>query len=377
MIGAVDLSAEDRTEGEPLVRLVDSDVHAQPMPATLMPYLSVDARRYLERYGRRTHNDMHAYPRARGAGTRLDAWPAQPGAPPGGDPELLRSQLLDEWGVDYAVLQVLNALDCYDPADIAVELPRAINDWLTQAWLEFDDRLRAAIVVPHEYAHLAVREIERRAPDPRFVAVLMPANAQELLGSERYWPIYEAASAHRLPIMFHTGGFIRNLGAGPPSYYIASHVNTSPAMQTQLVSMVASGLFQALTNVRIVVTECGVSWVTALRWAMDSAWELMGPDHPRLERRPSEYIHDHVWFTTQPVEEPAEPQHLLYAIEQAQLADRLLFATDYPHWDFDSPTQALPRAMDAKLRAAIMHGNALELFGLRPVRSQPSPLATP
>jgi predicted TIM-barrel fold metal-dependent hydrolase len=93
-------------------------------------------------------------------------------------------------------------------------------------------------------------------------------------------------------------------------------------------------------------------------------------DHPRLQRRPSEYVRDHVWFTTQPIEEPDDPRQLVWVIEQARLEDRLLFATDYPHWDFDSPTQALPRAFDASLRRAIRCENALSLYGLpaeRPV----------
>ena len=90
----------------------------------------------------------------------------------------------------------------------------------------------------------------------------------------------------------------------------------------------------------------------------------MREDHPRLERRPSEYIRDHVWFTTQPIEEPDDPKQLVWAIEQARLGDRLLFATDYPHWDFDSPKQALPRALGTPLRRAILCENALELYGL-------------
>ena len=81
-------------------------------------------------------------------------------------------------------------------------------------------------------------------------------------------------------------------------------------------------------------------------------------------RRPSEYVREHVWFTTQPIEEPDDPKQLVWAIEQAGIGNRLLFATDYPHWDFDSPKQALPRAMDALLRRAIMCENALELYGL-------------
>ena len=377
MSETIELSTPDGTESERAVRLIDCDVHAQPTPPMLMPYLSTRARRYVERYGRRAPSEPHTYPRVRGGGVRLDAWPDKPGHWPGSDPEKLCSQLLDEWDVDYAVLEALTSLDCYDQPEVAVEFARATNDWVAEEWLDFDDRLRAAIVVPHDYAELAVAEIERRATDPRFVAVLMPGSAQEQLGSRRYWPVYEAASARRLPIAFHTGGFMRHHGAGPPSSYLAYHANISCVMQSQLASMVASGMFAALPNVRVILTECGVSWVTSLRWSLDAAWELMGADHPQLERRPSEYIRDHVWFTTQPFEEPADPTHLLYAIEQAQLADRLLFATDYPHWDFDSPAQALPRAMSPELRSAILYGNALDLFGFPPFRSEPTPDQAP
>jgi predicted TIM-barrel fold metal-dependent hydrolase len=133
--------------------------------------------------------------------------------------------------------------------------------------------------------------------------------------------------------------------------------------------MVAGGMFEAIPGLRVVLTECGVAWAAALTWSLDSAWELMREDHPRLERRPSEYVRDHVWFTTQPIEEPDDPQHLVWAIEHARLGDRLLFATDYPHWDFDSPKQALPRALGPSLRRAILCENALGLYGLPRERS--------
>ena len=207
-------------------------------------------------------------------------------------------------------------------------------------------------------------EIERRAADERFVAVLLPASAAEQLGAPKYWPIYEAATACGRPVAFHTGGYVDHRGAGYPSFYLDYHVGNGIVMQGQLASMVAGGMFEAIPGLRVVLTECGVAWAAALQWSLDAAWELMREDHPRLERRPSEYIRDHVWFTTQPIEEPDDPKQLAWAIEQARLGDRLLFATDYPHWDFDSPKQALPRTLGTSLRRAILCENALDLYGL-------------
>jgi predicted TIM-barrel fold metal-dependent hydrolase len=44
--------------------------------------------------------------------------------------------------------------------------------------------------------------------------------------------------------------------------------------------------------------------------------------------------------------------------------DRLMFATDYPHWDFDAPDQALPVRLSPDLEAAIMAENARAFYKL-------------
>ncbi|MFC7540273.1 amidohydrolase family protein [Siccirubricoccus deserti] len=80
------------------------------------------------------------------------------------------------------------------------------------------------------------------------------------------------------------------------------------------------------------------------------------------EARPSEYIRDHIWVSTQPMEEPERGQHLADIMEWIGW-DRILFATDYPHWDFDDPRAAMPGFLSAERRAAIYGGNAKALYG--------------
>ena len=70
-----------------------------------------------------------------------------------------------------------------------------------------------------------------------------------------------------------------------------------------------------------------------------------------------------VWFTTQPVEEPEKRDHLADVIDWVGW-DRLLFATDYPHWDFDDPSRALPAGVSDANRDAFYLNNALKLYGL-------------
>ena len=44
--------------------------------------------------------------------------------------------------------------------------------------------------------------------------------------------------------------------------------------------------------------------------------------------------------------------------------DRIMFASDYPHWDFDDPVLALPPSLDDAQRAKIFSENARALYRL-------------
>ena len=44
--------------------------------------------------------------------------------------------------------------------------------------------------------------------------------------------------------------------------------------------------------------------------------------------------------------------------------DRVMFSTDYPHWDQDDPRYAFRTHIPDAQRRMIMRDNALELYGL-------------
>jgi predicted TIM-barrel fold metal-dependent hydrolase len=97
-------------------------------------------------------------------------------------------------------------------------------------------------------------------------------------------------------------------------------------------------------------------------WRMDRAYSLLHDDLPALEMLPSEYCRKHFWFTTQPIEEPHRPSDFMRVVGQLDMDDRFLFATDYPHWDFDAPDRAIPASVPKPLRRQMFSGNALALY---------------
>jgi len=63
------------------------------------------------------------------------------------------------------------------------------------------------------------------------------------------------------------------------------------------------------------------------------------------------------------MEEAEDPSHVLDAMRWIGF-DRMLFASDYPHWDFDDPVMAIPPNLTDEQRRMIFAGNAKKLFRL-------------
>jgi predicted TIM-barrel fold metal-dependent hydrolase len=242
-------------------------------------------------------------------------------------------------------------------------LASGINKWIAGEWLDSDPRFRASIVVAPESPELAAKEIEACAADRRFVQVLLLSMAEMPLGRRFYWPIYDAAAKHGLPVAIHAGSALRHApsASGWPSYLVEDYVNYAEAFQTQILSLITEGVCTRHPNLKFVLTESGFSWLPAFMWRANKSWRALRVETPWVKRAPAEIMRSNFRFTLHPADLPPEPEMLERFIEQMGSDEMLLFSSDYPHWHFDGD-QAIPASLPSSLVAKICHDNPLSTY---------------
>ena len=298
----------------------------------------------------------------------LDSLP--PSGVGGSDLDLMREQLLDRHGIAKAILHPsIEYSHVPSYGDVGLAMTAAMNDWMVAEWLDRDLRLYGGISVPIEDSGRAVSEVHRATSHPRFVKVQLTALTREPMGHPKYWPIYEAAAGYHLPIAIHPGGFSGTcVATGWPPYYVESHSMSFPqAAYAQVVSLVHSGVFEHFPSLQVVLEETGMSWLAPLMARMDRLWKSSQEFMPHVKTLPSQLVREHFWVTTQPLEAHDDPKHLLQILDDLAMNERILFSSDYPHWDHDDPARVLPeRFIGADLRERIFVRNAESLFRFGP-----------
>ena len=121
----------------------------------------------------------------------------------------------------------------------------------------------------------------------------------------------------------------------------------------------------------MILIEGGFSYVPHLMWRTDQQWTELRHEVPWVKRRPSDSIRAQLRFSSQPIEE-FTPGQLETLIGQMESDELVCFSSDYPHWDFDSPTESLPHRLDPGLKRRILHDNAAATYSRLPVAA-PAP----
>jgi uncharacterized protein len=360
---------QGRQHGIAGMAIVDCDFHNSSGGA-FARYLPERWQQFLATTGRRNFDHMGATTQQRPLACRLDALPPNGGVP-GSDADFAREQLLDAYGISYAIMNCLESLASGgSPVEFEIAHSRAVNDYNAAEWLPHDRRWLSSVHVAADHPEAAAEEIERcHALDPRFVQVMVSSRSERPQGNPKYWPMFEAAERCGLPVAFHVANSHYNhwTGAGPTEYYYEVHTFFPLPTQTMVASMIFEGLFDRFPNLKIVCTELGWEWAVPLAWRMDASWRVLKGEVAHLQRKPSEYVRDHFWFSTQPCVETEDPRDLYEVYQQFSefgLGDKLLFATDYPHWDMDSPFEAIPPLLTPEVKADVLARNAAALLGL-------------
>jgi predicted TIM-barrel fold metal-dependent hydrolase len=347
--------------------VVDADVHAHESPAALAPYCDMPWRRSLEHLA----GAPARYLDIPGFSPALKLDPPFPG---GFNIRTVTSAAqmvkeLNDISVDIGILFPDNLLTmaALPNEAYAAALARAYNRWLAEEWLH-DPALYGAIIAANQDPADAAREIERYAGNPKVVAIYLPTSAvYPLWGHRKYDPIFAAAQDAGLPVMLHSVSAVSPVFPFNLEQFdtgLARHtISHCFSMMANMIDMVTTGVPVRFPRLKIAFTEAGLSWVPFMMWRLDKEYNESRREVPFLEDRPSTYIKQ-MYFSTQPVEEPENGKDLVAMIQIFDGENQVLFASDWPHHDFDHPRQVFDLPLSPEARRKIMGENALRLFNI-------------
>lgn len=348
--------------------IIDCDVHHQfDKPEVLFPYLPRHYIEWIKDFGAMMPGI--GYTNMPGSGARVDLWDGKD-INPATVPEVAITDHLDRYGIDIAILTGGPYSAAVHPdVDYAAAYCRAFNLWTEQEWTAKDARFRASIHIAPTDPEQAAAEIDRLGEHPAFVQVLMPAGARMPFGNRFYHPIYAAAERHGLPICIHFGAEGAGVSAPPtaagfPSYYLEMRMARPQIAMAHTTSLICEGVFEKFPGLKFLFIEHDVFWVPGLMWHMDGDWKSLRDYTPWVKKLPSEYLRQHIRFGSQPLPNVPTKADLKTFLQWMWADETLVFASDYPHWDWDEPSTFLT-GVDPALRQKVMYGNAKELYGAR------------
>jgi uncharacterized protein len=350
------------------IRIVDVDVHVHELPKDMAPYCDMPWRKSLELM----EEEPGRYIDIPGFSPSMRIDPPFPGGA-SARKTFYATQMreeLDELGVDIGILfpDHLLTIATLPNRDYAAAVARAYNAWLIDRWCRDNNGLYAVLVAAPQDPVDAARQIEKYAKERRVVGVYLPtAGLRPLYGDTWYDPMYAAAEAAGLPVCLHSVSVLsQNFPFNLHDFdtAMARHTLAHPfSMIANMVSMVTMGVPERFPKLKIAFTEAGISWVPFVMWRLDKEYTEQRRQVPILKDKPSAYIKQ-FYYCTQPIEEPDNLADMVSLMKLFDGENRVMFASDWPHHDFDHPDKVLQIPLSLEGKRKIMSENAMRFFEL-------------
>jgi predicted TIM-barrel fold metal-dependent hydrolase len=318
----------------------------------------------------------------------------------------LRLRDMDTDGIELSVLYPTSMLGLQSLRDVEFGRvqARVYNDWCSAHLREGQGRLFGAGALPPmhdpEDVHPVADEIYHVAELPGMVSVFMrpnPAVDWRQFNDPVYDPIWRAAADTGLPIAFHPflapdlPGACQGLklararqddgtyapleeleraihetsGTYLPNIYFTQAIANPVDVMSAICFVVSGGVAERFPGAKFIFLEANGGWLVPWLERLDHHTRKFSWDVPWLKMLPSEYFRRQCWISF----DPDETMLAFTANSPLCGADRIIWASDYPHPDakFPGVTQELSDALQGlsyEQKRAITSESAIALYGI-------------
>jgi predicted TIM-barrel fold metal-dependent hydrolase len=281
----------------------------------------------------------------------------------------LGERWMDAMGVDYSCLFPTGMLNIglHPQKEMESDLCWAYNRWLTEKVIpESNGRFFSALCLPFSDPEQSLRHVETFGHRKGVTGFMVTTVRNIQVNDNALMKVYRAMEERDLSLSFHSGPNWSEPVFRACNRFISVHaLGFSFYNILHCTNWVINGMGERFPKLPVIWIEAGLAWIPFLMQRLDHEYMMRPSEAPLLKKKPSDYMRD-MYYSTQPIEiQDREAMECTFRMMKAET--QLLYASDYPHWDFDLPSTIydLP-FLSEKAKHNILGGTAARLFKLPP-----------
>lgn len=280
---------------------------------------------------------------------------------------ILSRRAMDAFALDYMVVfpTPMLFLGMHPQTYMEVVLCNAYNSWLCERVLPHDPGLKAMVVLPFNSPDEACKTVERFGDRPGVIGFSVTSTRYKPVHANEYMRLYAMIEETGKPLGFHAGYHWQDPSLATCNSFLGMHaLGFVWSNMVHMTNWILNGIPERFPKLNSLWIESGIAWVPFLMQRLDDQFLMRQSEAPLLKRLPSEYMNTNCFYTSQPLEK-GNMQAVETTFDMIKAETQLLFATDWPHFDFDSPRVIYDMSfLDERQKRRILGLNAADLFGL-------------
>ena len=272
----------------------------------------------------------------------------------------LSRRAMEGLAVDYMVVfpTPMLFIGMHPQVEMEIQLCNAYNRWLTQKVMPGDDRIKGGGGSDSLHG-------EDDADQLRGGRFTVTSTRYKPVHSNEYMPLYAKIQETGKPIAFHAGYHWQDPSLATVNSFLGMHsLGFTWCNIVHMTNWILNGIPERFPGLNSLWIESGLAWIPFVMQRLDDQYLMRQSEAPLLKKMPSDYMRESCFYSCQPMEKSSDVG-LKATLEMIKAETQLLFASDWPHFDFDSPRVIydIPHLSEQQ-KKKILGLNAAKLFGL-------------